>query len=52
MQILGLWDTLNNWSLQFKNFIFDNSDNPLLWIGIVVIGFLLFKVVFNSLNKD
>ncbi len=52
MQVLNLWDTLNEYSLKLRDWIFDNYSNPLLWIGIVVGGFLIFKAVFNTLNKD
>ncbi len=52
MQILTLWDTLNKYSLQFRDWIFDNYTNPLLWVGLVVGGYIIFRAVYSTLNKD
>ena len=52
MQILNLWDKLSEWSEGLKAWIFDHYNNPLLWVGIIVVGFLIFKAVFSTLNKD
>ena len=52
MQVLTLWEKLNEWSESFKNWIFENYHNPLLWVGIIGVGFILFKTVFSTLNKD
>ena len=52
MQILNLWDTLNEYSIKFRDWIFDNYSNPLLWVGIVVGGYLIFRGVYSTLNKD
>ena len=52
LQILTLWETLEEYSDKLKNWIFDNYSNPLLWIGIVGGGFLIFKAVFSALNTE
>lgn len=52
MQILNLWDKLQEWSDSFQAWLFEHYNNPLLWIGIVVVGFLIFRGVYSTLNKD
>ena len=52
MQILTLWEKLNEYSLQFRDWIIENYRNPLLWVGIVVGGYLIFRAVYSTLNKD
>lgn len=52
LQVLTLWETLEEYSDKLKNWIFNNYSNPLLWIGIVGGGFLIFKAVFSALNTE
>lgn len=52
IQILSLWKTLEEYSNKFRDWIFANYSNPLLWIGLVVGGFLIFKGVYSTLNKE
>lgn len=52
MQVLGIWTWLEEQSVKFRDWITQNYNNPILWVGIVVIGFLVFKSVFSTLNKD
>lgn len=51
-QILSLWETLEEYSNKLKEWIFANYTNPLLWIGIVGGGFLIFKAVYSALNTE
>ena len=34
------------------DFFYTYRDNPLLWIGILVIGLSIFKLAFDALNKN
>lgn len=52
LQVLTLWETLEEYSNKLRDWIFANYSNPLLWIGLVVGGFLIFKAVFSALNTD
>ncbi len=52
MQMLTIWEKLNEWSDSFQAWIFEHYNNPLLWLGIVAVGFIIFKAVFSTLNKD
>jgi hypothetical protein len=51
-QVLSVWEKLEEWSEGLKQWIFANYSNPLLWIGIVGGGFLIFKAVFSALNTE
>ena len=52
VEVLSIWEKLEEWSEGLKQWIFANYSNPLLWIGIVGGGFLIFKAVFSALNTD
>ena len=52
IQILSLWETLEEYSNKLRDWIFANYSNPLLWIGLVGGGFLIFKAVFSALNTE
>jgi hypothetical protein len=44
-------EKLDEWSKKFENWITDNYNNPILWVGILAFGILLFKVLYDGLNK-
>lgn len=52
LQVLTLWEKLEEYSNMLRDWIFANYSNPLLWIGLVGGGFLIFKAVFSALNTD
>ena len=35
-----------------QDFIVKNHGNPLFWIGILVVTFMLFKFIFDALSKE
>ena len=49
--ILTIWETLEKWSSDFKQFILDNNSNPLLWIGLLGVGLLVCYLVFEALSS-
>ena len=49
--VLGIIEKLDKWSKQFQGWIEKNYSNPLLWVGILAFGILLFKVLYDGLNK-
>ena len=49
---LSILSKLEEWSEQLRSWIYDNYNNPILWVGILAIAFIFFKVMFSSLNKD
>lgn len=49
---LSIMDKLQEWSDKLKSWIMDNYGNPILWVGILAVAFIFFKVMFSTLNKD
>lgn len=45
-------DFIVNAPENFKNFIIENSSNPVLWISLFFGGLLLFFFTYNALNKQ
>lgn len=50
--VLSIIDSINEISNNFKEWIIDNSTNPLLWIGLFFLGILVFVITFRALNKQ
>ncbi len=49
---MSIMKTLEEWSEKLKSWIMENYSNPLLWVGILVVGIVFFKTMFGTLNKD
>ena len=49
--ILTIWENLEKWSADFKQFILDNNSNPLLWIGLLGGGLLVCYLVFEAISS-
>lgn len=53
---LSIWTTISSWVVEFfenfKAFVIENSRNPVMWIGFVIIGLLVFEFVYNALHRD
>lgn len=49
--ILNIIDSVKEISEQFKDWIINNSTNPLLWIGLFFLGILIFAFTYRALNK-
>ena len=45
-------ETIVNIPENFKNFIIDNSSNPVLWICLFFGGVIVFFLTYNALNKN
>ena len=52
ISVLSIMDKLKEWSDKLKQFVNDNYSNPLLWVGILAFGIILFKVLYSGLNKN
>lgn len=54
--ILSIWtqigDFFTDLAKNIKDFFVENSRNPFLWVGIIIIGLLIFEYVYKSLHKD
>ena len=51
VQFLSLWEKMEEWADSFREWIQKNYANPLLWIGILVFAFVLFRSLYSTLNK-
>lgn len=47
-----IWEKLNEIAIDVKDFFLENNRNPILWVGIILIGLALFEIVYNKLHKD
>ena len=49
--ILGIMETLEKWGEEFQGFLLDNSRNPVVWVGMFLLGLVVFFLTYNALNK-
>jgi len=35
-----------------KSWIFEHGDNPFIWLGMFLLGLLIFWLAYGALNKD
>lgn len=45
-------DAIKNAASEFKEFIVENGNNPILWIVLFFAGILIFWTTYNSLHRD
>lgn len=50
--ILGIWEYLEKTSASFREWIIQNQSNPILWIGLVLAGLIVFMVTYNALQTE
>lgn len=48
----SIWESINNFLIDVKDFFIENSRNPFLWVSIILLGLLIFEFVFRALHKD
>ena len=49
--VASIWETLEGWAGSFRDWIHRNYANPILWVGIIVVAFLVFRSVYSTLNR-
>lgn len=37
---------------KFQDWIIENQSNPILWIGLLVVGLAVFFLTYNALQKE
>lgn len=52
MYILSFIDDVNNFIKPVKNWLFNNYNNPLLWLGIVIGILGIFGIAYSFVHKD
>lgn len=50
--ILSIIDKLNEWVEPFHAWVDANHNNPLMWIGFLVIGLAVFFFTYSALNRN
>jgi hypothetical protein len=50
--ILDFMTDLTNLMNQFKEFVYINRSNPLMWLGFFLLGLAIFELVYYSLQKE
>lgn len=49
--ILNFLDTVQEWIEPFKEFVFENHNNPLFWMAVIGIGMGVFFLTYEALNR-
>ncbi len=49
--MLSIMDTANEIAENFKGWIIANQSNPLLWMGIIIGGLIIFGITYDALSK-
>lgn len=47
-----MFASLEKFSNSIKEWIIANQSNPILWVGLFVLGLVVFFVTYNALHKD
>lgn len=50
--VLGILESLEKFGENVQNFLIDSGRNPVIWIGLFVLGLVVFFVTYNALHKD
>lgn len=48
---LTIIDDIKKIALDVKEWFLENGSNPFVWVGIILVGLLLFEIIFKSLNE-
>ena len=49
--ILDFMDTLNEWGSKLQTWVSEAVKNPFFFLLFIVVGILIFKIVYDALNK-
>lgn len=54
--MLNIFTDISDWFYELtepvRDFFITNARNPFLWVGIIVIGLIVFEVTYKALSKD
>lgn len=48
----NIWESLVKASDSVKDWIIDHQGNPLLWVGLFLIGLVVFFITYNALQRE
>ena len=53
--VLNIFTDISEWFTKVtepvKEFIIENTRNPILWVGIILVGLIIFEITYKALNK-
>ncbi|MEG2322503.1 MAG: hypothetical protein RSB71_03380 [Bacilli bacterium] len=49
--MLSIWSNIKDFFEGIKEWFMANSSNPFLWVGIIIIGLLIFEFTYQALHK-
>lgn len=49
--VLGIMESLEKVGDSIKEFLINADHNPFVWIGLFVLGLVVFFATYNALNK-
>lgn len=50
--ILGILESLDKIGKSFQDFLIDAERNPVVWIGLFLLGLAVFFLTYRALHKD
>ena len=50
--ILGILENLEKVSENIQNFLINEGRNPVIWIGLFILGLVVFFLTYNALHKN
>lgn len=50
--MLTIMDSINKAGDSVKDFFISSDRNPVIWIGLFLIGIVVFFLTYNALNKN
>lgn len=50
--VLGIIESLEKALKPFREWIQDNYSNPIMWLGLFVLGLLVFQFTYSALQKE
>lgn len=52
IEVLGIFETLQKWSDQIKEFMLKNDQNVVLYTALFLAGVAIFAITYNALHKE
>ena len=49
---LNILESIDKVLKHFRDFIEDNYSNPLMWLGLFILGLLIFQATYSALQKE
>lgn len=48
--MLSIWTNISEFAIDVKDFFVENSRNPFLWVGIILVALIVFEFTYNKLK--